>query len=523
MKDSNFSYEQIRFLKALSNSPVGIALINIDSGVMIDVNNVTESIFGYSREEIINNSTSQMNLYLNPEDQINLRSTVLRDGFVNNLEIPIRRKDQNIIILNVSAEIIEIDQTKYGFVMMTDITEEKNAQIKLQESEEKFRRITESIQDVFWMSDIHLNKVYYISPAFEKIWEISPVELYNNPESMADLVLPEDRQIYLDSINNQGNGKEYSIEYRILTKSGKIKYILDRGFPVFNEKNELHRFAGLAREITSEKLAQQRILQINEELEKKVKLRTEELSNVNKRLNEEISTKDKFFSIIAHDLKNPFNSILVFSQMMQRNLEHMDSNKLQKNLNGLIQSAENAYNLLENLLEWARSQTGRLLFQPEKVDLHSMIMITLESISTSAEQKHILLENLSRNGVYVFADKNITCTIIRNLLTNAIKYTNKGGMVLINCALNEDHAFVSVTDTGIGMNEYQLQNLFKIDKKISIPGTEREPGTGLGLIVSKEFVQLQGGEITVRSEPEQGSTFSFSIPLWKKKINKNKV
>lgn len=515
MTKSDFSYEHIRFSKKINHSNVGIALVNPETGNIIDVNNIVESIFGYSRDEVIQGSDTEIKDLFHKEDLKNLKKILLKDGFVNNHEINAKRKDQHTITLNISAEILEIDQSQYAFVMMTEISEKKLAQEKLYESEERFRSITESIQDVFWMSDIHQNKVYYLSPAFEKIWEISPEMVYNHPECTAEMVVSEDKQIYLNSINNQENGLEYNAEYRIKTPSGKIKYILDRGFPVYNNKNEFHRFSGVAKDITNEKLAQQRTLQINEELEKMVKLRTEELTNVNNRLNEEISTKDKFFSIIAHDLKNPFNSILVYSQMMQRNLENMDSQKLNKNLNGLIQSAENAYNLLENLLEWARSQTGRLLFQPEKIEIESLVNQTIESIATTAHHKQIIIENLPFPDTYVFADKNMTNTIIRNLLTNAIKYTHQGGLVLVSYKMNDVSAIISVTDTGVGMNTFQVENLFKIDKKVSMPGTDREQGTGLGLIVSKEFVQIQGGEITVKSEPQQGSTFTFSLPLWK--------
>ncbi len=238
----------------------------------------------------------------------------------------------------------------------------------------------------------------------------------------------------------------------------------------------------------------------------------------NKELKVLNATKDKFFSIIAHDLKNPFNSIVGFADLALEKSCEFDKDKVLYFMDLIRISAISAYKLLENLLEWSRSQTGRITFTPEVINLQELVSESTTTAQNQAEQKHIKLQADIDQGIKVYADKNMINTVLRNLISNAIKFTPHKGKITINAKEDNQKAIVSITDTGVGMNAEQMDKLFLIDKKISTEGTDNEKGTGLGLILCKEFLEKNSGEIWVKSQLNKGSIFSISLPLWKAKI-----
>ncbi|MCD4791991.1 MAG: hybrid sensor histidine kinase/response regulator [Bacteroidales bacterium] len=229
------------------------------------------------------------------------------------------------------------------------------------------------------------------------------------------------------------------------------------------------------------------------------------------------ASKDKFFTIIAHDLKSPFNAILNFSELLLTNFEKFNVEK-QKELIGFIhQSGMNTYKLLENLLLWSSSQRGIIDFSPKLKKLYTISKETVEFLNHTAVAKTITLKNEISDSIYVMADKEMLVTILRNLLSNAIKFTPKGGIITINANKitnenNQNYIEISVNDNGIGIPKEKQSQLFQIGESMSTKGTENEGGTGLGLILCKEFVEKHGGKIKVDSEENKGSTFTFTIP-----------
>lgn len=246
--------------------------------------------------------------------------------------------------------------------------------------------------------------------------------------------------------------------------------------------------------------------ELNTGLETKVEQRTKELKELN-------ATKDKFFSIIAHDLKNPFNTLLGFSELMMLNLNAYDKEQILEFIKVIHSTSKNAYSLLENLLEWSRSQTGRIELKPEKIDLLKVTEENIILLKGIADNKDIKIINEVAKDTAAYADLNMINTVIRNLLTNALKYTEKGGTVKISSDAQDDMVKISVTDNGIGIMEEDLDKLFRIDANFSTPGTEDEAGTGLGLILCKEFVQKNNGKIEAKSTLGEGSEFSFTLPV----------
>ena len=250
------------------------------------------------------------------------------------------------------------------------------------------------------------------------------------------------------------------------------------------------------------------------EQSEELKATAENMENVNKELAHTNLTKDKLFSIIAHDLKNPFNVILGYTDLLITNFdEWADSQKVE--LLGFIkESSANAYNLLENLLNWSRSQRGTLEYDPVPANASENIELAIQEVISLARKKGVEIVNKFRDRKFqIMADQNMLALICRNLLTNAIKFSNPGGQVFIDVTdKNNGFACFSISDQGIGMEKTKTETLFNPDLNTSTAGTSGEKGTGLGLILCKEFIAKHNGEIWVESKLDKGTTFYFTIP-----------
>jgi signal transduction histidine kinase/ligand-binding sensor domain-containing protein len=241
-------------------------------------------------------------------------------------------------------------------------------------------------------------------------------------------------------------------------------------------------------------------------LEKTVAIKTAELLELN-------ASKDKFFSIIAHDLKNPFNSIIGFSGILKEEIKSGNLASMEEYAGLINTSASQTLRLLENLLEWANSQRGKLLFKPVPIKLNELLVEEFSVLIEMAIGKNIELKSFLTDDLTIIADRNMLKTVMRNLISNAIKFTYKNGKVEVKAMIENKHVEISVSDSGIGMTKETKAKLFRIDANLSTRGTEDEKGTGLGLFLCKEFVEKHGGKIWVESEPGKGSIFRFVLPL----------
>lgn len=224
-------------------------------------------------------------------------------------------------------------------------------------------------------------------------------------------------------------------------------------------------------------------------------------------------TKDKLNSIIAHDLKNPFNSILGFGKLVVENWEELDDKRRKTYLGKINEAANSAYDLLNNLLEWSRSQTGSIKVRPECIELSPNVDQSIASVSDTARYKKITIKNTIEQSVMVKADSNMLGSVIRNLLSNAIKFSNRKGEVTVSSRyVNSEFVAIEVKDSGVGMSQDVVGGLFNVKTQVSSYGTENEKGTGLGLLICKDFVERNGGEIEVESKLGVGSTFIIKLP-----------
>ena len=239
----------------------------------------------------------------------------------------------------------------------------------------------------------------------------------------------------------------------------------------------------------------------------------EALRKSEKNLMELNATKDKFFSIISHDLKNPFASLLSISELMVDNFEETDREDHKAGFRKMNQSVKHLLDLLENLLTWSRSQRGRIKYDPVRFNLSNVIQENINLHKLLAERKGIMLLSPDQEDIYAYGDRDMVNSVIRNLMTNAVKFTDSNKKVEVKLSPKDEAVEISVVDEGIGIAEENMSRLFRIDEKFKSTGTAGEKGTGLGLIICREFVEKNGGEIKVKSKPGEGTTFSFTLPM----------
>jgi len=244
------------------------------------------------------------------------------------------------------------------------------------------------------------------------------------------------------------------------------------------------------------------------------KMDEEELKRNSEELHELNKSKDKFFSIIAHDLRSPFYGLLGLTNILKSKYEELPPDETRAYLDELYSSTSNLYTLIENLLEWSRIQSGIMTFQPEEIDLKEHIEEVISVLHQTAQLKSISIESCIDNSFMIYGDRAMIRSLIQNLISNAIKFTHKGGNINISCnKINNEKVEVKVKDTGVGMSENKISKLFRIDENISSPGTNKEKGTGLGLLLCKEIVEKHGSSINVTSEIGKGTRFSFALKL----------
>ena len=239
--------------------------------------------------------------------------------------------------------------------------------------------------------------------------------------------------------------------------------------------------------------------------EESVKKYMQELETAN-------ATKDKFFSIIAHDLKSPFNAILGFSKLLFDDFNDFTDEEKLTIIENIKLSSESTYKLLQNLLEWAKMQTNQLIIRNEDIDVCILINDTIDLLKSQAEQKNIKIFSSVRFDTLIYADENIIKTVLRNLISNAIKFSYPGNKVKIFSEETDGAIKISVQDFGIGLTEEEKENIFKFDSKYKKTGTQNERGTGIGLMLCKEFIEINSGSLVFESTTDYGSTFSIIVP-----------
>jgi two-component system, sensor histidine kinase and response regulator len=361
---------------------------------------------------------------------------------------------------------------------------------QLKESEEKFRSILENSADAIFITNqkgqyVYTNKAVMVMLGYTNEEMMSKTIVDLSPKDKIDEYLELFKRIIIE-------GRVFA-EIELLKKDGNF---------ISTDLNTVLLADGLiygsCRDITERKHTEQAL----EESEKQLL-----------RLNED---KNRFISILGHDLKSPFNNILGFSEVLTEDLGNLDICEIENIAKDINNSAKITYQLLEDILMWARTQQGSIPFNPQNLSLSATCRNILEILNPSAYSKNITIYDSSLDQINVYADADMLKTILLNLVSNAIKFTNSGGKIIINAEQNSENVMISVSDSGIGIPPENLAKLFNISEVLTTKGTAGETGTGLGILLCKEFVEKHQGKIWVESDVGKGSDIKFTLPTFKK-------
>lgn len=457
------------------------------------------SLFGYEDFEL----TNQFNdwLYLIHPADLSLVQEIFDSMFSGResnykLEYRIIRKNRTVGWVSTQLNLIKsVDGTPQRIIGATsDITERKLSEQALRKSEEKFRGIFESagIGMAIIGPDTRFTKVNK---------SLCDMTGYSGKEFLQfyfdDIAFPDDfrrvKQILDQMLNDTLSGPQ-QIEFRLKGQKNKTVWSSTSITLVKDFKKRPLYFIVIFQNITQRKDAEQ-----------KLKEYAEELKNTN-------AAKDKFFSIISHDLRNPFHTILGASEFLSMYAEDLTLDELKETSGNVHSAAKNVYNLLVNLLEWARVQTGKLEVRKSEIDIEQLFNNIISLYQEYSDKKQIKLINELSGKKTAFADRYMIETVLRNLISNSIKFTRTGGNVTLSAEEIGDFISISVSDNGIGISPENQIKLFDYDQHFSLKGTDNETGTGLGLAISKEFVEKNGGKISIESKIGYGSTFKVTLP-----------
>lgn len=424
-------------------------------------------------------------------------------------------------ISHICFPIIKNDvNTKIRRVTNIDITDEKGNEdwFKLKSKALEVAPIGIMITDV-------KGKILWINSAFSRITGYTSIEVIGQSPSMlkSDIHGP---GFFKKMWGTILSGKTWKGEIVNRKKTGEDYYEGMTISPVSNNNGKITHFIAIKEDITERKNAEEQIQRYIEEIyENKdlVEQNAHELVELNvkleqseEKLTELNANKDRFFSIIAHDLKNPFTALIGYTEMMMADFDDFSQEEILEFITTIHKTSKNVFSLLEGLLDWSRLQLGSLTLEPKNLNLYNIGEKVYDLYENNVKQKGITLINSLDKNTIVFADENALFTTLRNLVSNAIKFTPHNGEIKYTSKIIDDKfCEITVQDSGIGMDEKTMDKLFKIEVHHTTVGTDKEKGTGLGLLLCKDLIEKSGGKIKVESEIGKGSKFIFTFPLAK--------
>lgn len=488
-KEKELQISQKKFNQLINQLNDVVWKANGDGSEIVDLNNSFEKFYGYSANEFNNNLNFWMDI-VHPEDREIAKKSkkeLLKSGY-SEVDYRIIRPDGSTIWLRDRKSIVFDNQgnpVQMGGVA-SDITDKKR------------------IEELLYIKDFALDAshaavgladlkgiLFYANNAYVKLWG------YKNIQEIIGKHVSEfstSQEQVKDVLATIKKGKNYKGEGVITHLDGTLVNVLISANMVYSDQAKPICTMALFTDITNLK-----------QFEQQLKDQAEQLRTLN-------VSKDKLFSIIAHDLKSPFNTILGFSQLLANEYEHFTDEKRLYFINIINSSSKSAFALLENLLDWARLQIGQINIKKETLDLRELINESIEPYMPSAISKDINVEIKVQKNTSIRADKYTIGNVIHNIFNNAIKFSHSGSTIELSVKRVGDDVEICIKDSGIGMSPKTINKLFNIDKNHSTPGTNNEKGTGLGLIICEEFIAKNGGELFIESELGKGSVFKIIFP-----------
>ncbi|MFN8257641.1 MAG: PAS domain S-box protein [Bacteroidales bacterium] len=463
-----------------------IMIVINHENIIIDINKSGKSFFGLEKGRFVGSS-----FYERFSDYPELISKYLHSEYQKD-EIKLKKDENSYYYFDVKVTPVNSgNEFLASIIILHDITERINAEMKIRQLSVAVEQSPVSII----VTDTS-GAIEYVNGAFSDTTGFSISDsIGQNPRILKGKTNP---SVYSQLWTTLVSGLIWKGEFINKKKNGHYYYAETTIAPVKSDKGEIVKYIAVMNDITDRK-----------ESELKIKLQNNELHELN-------ATKDKFFSLIAHDLKNPFNSILGLSYLLVNHFDSFEKEKIKQIISQIEITAGQTYKLLENLLEWSKIQQGRIIPILKSHNLFQLVEEVVAIYIESAKQKNIQIKNQLMKNTPVICDRDMTKTILRNLVSNSIKFTDRGGKISVCADIEEIYVKLKVIDTGIGMSEEKIKTIFKIDKNTSTPGTEDEKGTGLGLILCHEMIEKQGGSITVKSKPgkETIATITFKKSLF---------
>ncbi len=432
-----------------------------------------------------------------PELAAKMLEVEMADYHISVKNIKLIDLNGNLIITDLRAKSLAINDERFVLSIIQDVTEQYNRENELYSNQEKYRLLSELISDaassVIVEPDGTLKREWSTDKLIKEYgYSYDDIDTF---DKWATIVHPDDLTIFRTALESFKKSGKVSVDLRIITKQGAIKWINNTVHAYFDEKMGKHKLLSSVKDITEKKVA-----------EEKLKKSEEMLRELN-------ASKDKFFSIISHDLKNPFSSFLNLTEIVIKDFSRFTLSELNATLFSLNKSAKKLYKLLSNLLQWSQIQRGKMTFHPSEYVLSDIIRLILDYFDETAKEKSITIINNISDDILVFADVNMADSIFRNLIHNSIKFSDTNGIITIDAYAEDKFITVKISDNGVGISESVLNQLFKIDSKTSTHGTSGEEGSGLGLILCKEFITFHGGEMHIESEVGKGSCFYVTFPV----------
>ena len=464
------------------------------AGIVLEVSPSFRHFSDYNNEEIIGKYIDM--LYFNPEDRGILIDNIMTSGELKDYEIKLKTKAGEGRQVSVNARLILKANGKPTYIVgaIRDINQRKQAEEKLQNERLLLRTLIDYIPDSIYSKDLNSKKTLANLTELKYVGVKSEDELLGKddfdmyPAELAQKFFADDQMVI------QTGMPVLNREEFLFDDKGQKRWLLSSKIPLRDTEGRIIGLVGIGRDIT------ERI-----QAEKEIKLKNIELQKIN-------AEKDKFFSIIAHDLRSPLGGFMRLTELLSDDNQDFTPEEIKDITLTLSRSSRNIFNLLENLLEWSLMQQGKIPYKPQILVLQDEVADCVKIFAESAGNKFIEITVDIDKGMKAFADKNMLQTVIRNLVSNAIKFTGRGGKVTISATSDENNkTVVAVKDTGIGMSSEMVEDIFSLDGNTNRAGTEGESSTGLGLLLCKEFVEKNGGILGVKSEPEQGSIFYFTI------------
>ena len=470
---------------------------------IILINDSFAKIFGYTRkEDLVGKSFVEM---VADEDvkRISEYLHLIRRKMdaPDRFEFLGKREDGSNTFYSASVSEFELDGKNYLVYITRDISERKRSQQALRESEEKYRSLIENIDDFFFtyakIKD-KLRPIFYTASVL-KITGYSQAELIRDQRLFFKIVHPDDVHLVKQKIKDILKSRiknSTEIEFRIINKYGNIVWVRNKINLIRNDSGEVKRLYGIVSDISIRKKTEDDLKKSKEDLIK---------------LNE---TKDRFLSIVSHDLRTPFSSILGFTELIL-NDETLTEKERNQYVKFIQESSNSMLSLVNSLLDWNRLQSGRIQFEPEKTYAYSIIESSIGSLAGAALRKKIEIKSTVSKEIQIFVDENLILQVFNNLISNAIKFTNTNGTISITVKPSPRLRFLefSIKDSGVGIKSDDVKKLFSIDSKFTRDGTSGEKGSGMGLTIVGDIIQKHGGSIWAESEPGKGSTFKFTLPI----------